>query len=386
MHPTRFRGGMSSPAGLFTPYVFEAKVVGHNLVNWTVDLNSAQDQKHYTDVQVGSPYAHFHSGEGFFAMPDLGAKCLACIPSDTAPPCVLAFIMPFQTLDTAAADAPQGTTSRSSLNRNPVTASFAGNRPRVKGGDMGIRGRDGNFVLLHRGGVLQVGGGMLAQRLYIPLTNTITDICENMAQHTDGGTIYWGLQPTSDETKLPTGFMQTFRLFANNKYADVRLKACRVTDPIKKSGDFDLEQDLPMGSVVYDLSIAPQGYEVETGAVHDASRLNLRFSFDETGNVLLASKGSLSINFKKDVFIRTEGLLSVNARKMSLSVKEGLVMDGGDLTHVRGKVVKLGPGSAPVAFQGSTVTVLFPFTPSPASPTPMQLVGTVDDGRQEVLV
>jgi hypothetical protein len=293
--------------------------------------------------------------------------------------------MPFQALDTAADDAPTGTTSRSGINVGTATASFAGNRPRRKSGDIGFTGRDGNFVICHRGGILQLGGGLLSQRICIPLSNTIVDICENMTTHTDGGTMNWGLQPTADE-RLPTGFMQSFRLFADNKYADMCIKASRVSDPIRVSDSFELEKDLAMGSIIYDVTIAPQGFETETGAVHDSSTLRMRFSFDETGNTLLASKASLSIHFQKDIFVRTEGLFSLATKRVQVEATDGMVLNGGSLTHVKGSVVKLGPGASPVAYQGSPVEILFPYTPQMGAPTPFRVPGFITLGRPGVLV
>lgn len=378
----RFRTGMSSPEGMGAAQVLEARVFGVNLVNWTVDVRSSFDRHTFYDIRVSSPYSHFSNGEGFFAMPEIGAKCLVCIPSDTSPPCVVGFIMPYKKVDLATPDAPQGTTSQSEAGKKSTGASFAGNRSRAKGGDLGMRGRDGNFVILHRGGVLQIGSNELSQRIFLPLNNVVMDVSENYSHHNSGGTVFWGLQPTSTGGKTPSEYFQTYRVFANDKFADVRIKVGHVVDPVQ--GKVDTYAKLKQ--VIYEVTIAPQGFDVASGSIQDAKLLQLRFAFDAEGNALLGGEGSLSIFFKKDVFIRSASIVDLQAKSINVQASDGAVIDGGSYTQIRGKIVKIGPGNKPVAYQGSIVSVQFPFTPVVASAVPLILKGSVDIGDPEVLV
>jgi hypothetical protein len=182
----------------------QGKVVNVNLVNWTVDVTAQFDRKRYFDIQVGSPYMHYSNGEGISVFPEVGAKCMVCLPSDSSPPYVSSFIMPMENTDMAAPDAPKGTTSKSSPSATSSGASFAGGRPPAKPGDIWMRTRDDNFVILHRGGVVQIGCSELAQRLYIPLSHLIMDISNNYAHHNMGGSILWSMQEGAGMAHLPT--------------------------------------------------------------------------------------------------------------------------------------------------------------------------------------
>lgn len=81
------RGGRSA-------HIYEGKVVDLNMNLWTVDVISQFDQRTYPNVQVSSPYMHSDRGSGIYVMPEIGAKCHVCVPSDGPPPFVLDFIMP----------------------------------------------------------------------------------------------------------------------------------------------------------------------------------------------------------------------------------------------------------------------------------------------------
>ena len=264
---SRFRTSFTFVEGDVPALMVEGKIVGLNMVNWTVNVESSFDRKRYFDIQVGSPYQHFSNGEGIYIVPEMNAKCVVCIPSDSSPPFVAAFIMPFENVDMATAETPKGTTSHSSPNRTSSGASFAGGRPRAKPGDIIMRGRDGNFVILHRGGVLQIGANELSQRLFIPLNNFIMDICDNYTMHAAGGSVSWGMQASPTSDKYPTSKFETFRVYANDKYADVRISQGNIPDPVK--GTLDSKADLQK-NVNFEIAIAPQGFDPETGAVIDA--------------------------------------------------------------------------------------------------------------------
>ncbi len=380
---TRFRTSFTHTEGNVPAFLMEGKVVNINMVNWTVDVASSFDKKRYFDVQVGSPYMHWDNGEGIYIMPEVGAKCIICLPSDSSPPFVAAFVMPFENVDAASDDAPKGTTSKANANGTSSGASFAGGRPRAKPGDIWLRTRDDNFIILHRGGTVQIGANELAQRIYIPLNNYIMDISDNYVHHNQCGSMYWGLQATPTKDKFPTEFMQTFRVFANDKYAEVRVKAGKVDDPVTGT----IDKDASLKQVVYEIVVAPQGFDPETGSTKDAKALVMRFAFDKEGNALLGGTGELAVYYKKKITFRTDDSFNVQAGKeITMKASTGAIIDGGSHAHVKGGTVKLGPGATPVALQGSMVQVSIPYipVPVPGSP-PLVLFGTIVTGQPTVL-
>lgn len=393
--PKRFRSTWTYGGGVVPSLDIQCKVFNVNLKNWTVDLVSKFDGYHFYDVQIGSPYLHYSNGEGLSWFPEIGAVCMVCIPSDTSPPFVSCFLMPVEVVDVAADDqeGEGGTGSRDSIHKSTSGASFAGGRPTAKPGDMWLRTRDDNFVILHRGGVLQLGSTELAQRIYIPLNNLIMDISQNYAHHNSNGSIVWGLQEGPATGDKPSEFTQSFRVLANDKYADVRVKAGKVSSPLTEVGDNSFQEDLDTLGIgadiwVYEVAVSPEGFEAETGINKDtaSSGMSFKFAIDRAGGGVLKAVGSLLLASAKKVRIHgREGVEIISDDAISIAAKNGLVMDGGAEAHLKGDVVRLGKGNMPVATQGSLVQITMPFMPMPAPGPPLILYGIVLTGNASVM-
>lgn len=392
----RFRGGMGSQAGNKPAEVVQCKVVDINLKNWTVDVVSQFDQKRYFDVQVASPYVHFSNGEGISALPEQGAKCMVCLPSDSSPPYVQCFIMPVENVDLAAPDAPKGTTSQSSPNRSSSGASFAGGRAVAKPGDIILRTRDDNFVVLHRGGVLQIGATELAQRIYLPLNNLIMDISENYAHYNSGGSMLWSVQTAPSLEHFPTEYTHVCRVFADDKSADVRVRIGKVSDLAPEAGDgnandisqlgMNTKENFTVAEVVIGKNLFnPQAGTVEPGTPPEA--FLFKFFIDRAGNTFLRARGSLVVRTHKRLHLEATGGVQLKTdAEVAMTAANGMTLDGGAFAHLKGGVVRLGPGRMPVALQGSLVQVILPFTPIPipGSP-PLVLYGNILTGSPTVL-
>lgn len=397
---SRFRTSFTKTEGNTPAEWVQAKVINVNMVNWTVDVTTQFDRKKYCDIQVASPYLHYSNGEGFSAFPEVGAKCMVCLPSDSSPPFVGAFIMPVEITDMAAADAPKGITSKSSPGATSSGASFAGGRPRAKPGDIWMRTRDDNFVILHRGGVLQLGCSELAQRIYIPLNHLVMDISQNYAHHNAGGSILWSMQEGAGLEHLPTEYTHCFRVYADNKRADVRVKVGKVSDPIAEPAGSDGNQEdidlLSLGKgddfIVAEVVISPESFNADNGRPEPddiRSRTVLRFFFDRAGGTFFRAKGSVFIATKKRLRVKSDQEMEfISAKTISMTAVEGMSLDGGAYLRLGGKTIRFNGGTRPVAYQGSTVTVIMPYTPmpipGPPGAIPMKLTGFITAGEPTV--
>ena len=230
--PSRFRSSWTQVEGHEPAKIVQGRVMNVNLVKWTIDVAAQFDRKKYFNIQVSSPYLHHSNGEGIYVVPEIGCTAMVCIPSDSAPPFVLCFVMAHQAIDDSSTDAPSGTSSHGTPTPNATDSSFAGGRPVAKLGDIWLRTRDDNFVILHRGGVLQLGATELAQRIYIPLNNQVMDVSENYSHHNAGGAITWGLQDGPSLSQFPCQYQHTMRVFANDQYADIRVSMGNVYTPM----------------------------------------------------------------------------------------------------------------------------------------------------------
>lgn len=358
-----FRAPYVQPEGLVGAHILEGKVVDINLKLWTVDVVSQFDQRTYLNIQIASPYLHSNRGDGIYVMPEIGAKCHVCIPSDGPPPFVLDFIMPAEGVDSGGDD--QGAGEQEPSN----TSGFPGGRVRPKPGDIYIKGRDGNFVILHRGGVLQIGSTELAQRIYIPLQNLVTDISQNYRHYNSGGMEGWYLASGDSETNPPAIRRDVYRLLVGDERATIRVTKGRAKDFVTAvDGDEIIGQELiGMGSVsskdnplIYEVVIAPEGFEPDTGAVNGdtAKATKLRYVVDKEGNATLAADGGVFLYTRKKLRIVAQDNIDIVTKKnFSLTVEETTSINGGKLLELRGKVIRLNGGSLPIATVGSQVEI-----------------------------
>lgn len=175
------------------------RIVDVNITDWSVNCVSEYGNKKYFDIQVNSPYFHLANGEGIYVQPEVGALCWVCVPSSgrfAAP-----FVLGFQ----SAAD--------------EDFDGFRGGRQTLNPGDIMLRTRDENFLVLRRGGVIQLGATPTAQRIYLPIRNFIKDFCENYELFTFGGELTWHTErddQTTDGSAL-TKFSLRAKEKANNK-------------------------------------------------------------------------------------------------------------------------------------------------------------------------
>jgi hypothetical protein len=282
--------------------------------------------------------------------------------------------MPMETIgDTSTEESPAGTASSGGI-PSTTAATFSGGRSKAKPGDITVRGRDGNFVTLHRGGVLQIGATELAQRIYIPLDNLITDISENYHHHNTAGSINWGIQQGAATSDHATYHKQTYRLFAEDQKATIRVLSSGNNDdylgePTGDAGQTSNLNQLNIGiskvsPIVYEVVISPEHFDAESGDPDDNAKESsvLRFFFDKQGgaflrsesSVLLAIEKKLKVTVKGDVLLETKGSFSLTADgRVSINGATGVAIDS------NGKVVFKG-GKQPIGRVGDNVIVPIP--------------------------
>jgi len=413
-----FRVPWIQPEGATGAFMHEATIIDVNLQDWTVDVRTQFDRRFFLNIQVMTPYCHPNNGEGIYAFPDLGARCILAIPSDGPPPIVIGFIMPVTSIgDVGTDDAPFGTTPATGVDAQSGKAiafsgaTYGGGRPRPKPGDIYMKGRDGNFCILHRGGVLQIGSTALAQRLFIPINNIVTDISQNYHHYNTGGAINWFVDPGDSKDNSPTTYKQTFRLHAPDKKATVRVSIGTIKDPVgldpRDVGATEVinEKIGKEAPIIYEVVIAPEDIESDDGTLTSTTRgsATLQFAFDKNGGAYLWAAGSVVFATKKKLVIRADQDISVSTKKaLQLHGEEsGRISTSGTLELI-GKIVKIGPGTDRAAFKGCPVLVSIPpaglivlvaGTPTPVGtktdPTgllPITLLGAISEGRANVLI
>ena len=367
---TKFRTSFTQKEGHDPAKVVQGRVSNINLVKWMVDIVAQYDRMRYFNIQVGTPYLHHSNGEGVYVFPEIGATCMVCIPSDSSAPFVLAFVMAPETIDASAPDAPAGTSSHGTPQVNATDSSFAGGRPQPKPGDIWLRTRDENFVILHRGGVLQVGATELAQRIYIPLRNLVTDISENYEHHNSNGSIVWGIQDGPSQTQIPSQFVQTFRVFSTDQYADVKLAWGKVFSPVPEPDGGVLLAEAGVGQgddgqgsnpIVFEVTVSPRGFVAQSGDMAGAGTPGasvLKFTFDRTGNALARFEGNLLLQVSQKLTFKVKKAIDIESEDaITMKSANGFDINDASYVHLQAPLVRLGAGGSPVARMGDPIAL-----------------------------
>lgn len=271
--------------GLDQVIIEEGRIINVNMKRWTADVRSEVNQSEFLDLQWGNPYLHFTNGEGIFAMPEVGAKCMVCRPSDSSP-FILCFTTTFERNLSASEEESQGERDLSEgEEQSNANISFAAGRPNLQQGDIMLRGRDGNQIWLRRGGVVEIGSTHISKRIYIPLLNYIRDFCENYSLQTFGGDLSWTVKRVDDD---PDGEAKAVlkvaaKQAAQDEKASVSLRIGTVTEDDR-----------------FDLTVAPTSINMETFEVDGGPLYQMKID----------DEGSVTITTKKDATITVEGDLS----------------------------------------------------------------------------
>ncbi len=343
-------------------WIEKAVVMDVDVRNWTVDVVGEYSSKVWEKLQIATPYFHTNNGEGIFALPEPGAICLVAQLSDDQTPCVLAFLGSFElehaktaNLEDRAGEAaveteelldelssPKSVTSSGTGQPN-VSASARGGRPYLNPGDIMIRTRDKNFLILRRGGVVQIGSTPTCQSIYIPINNFLRQFAENYETSTPGGMLFWNVERLEND---PGGeaniiYRLSLRDKAQNEKGDVQIKIGHVDDDVR-----------------YELQIAPKGVNIQDGIITNSK---LRMAIDKNGNQQIIMSGSLeySIEQNRTTVIKGEdktevtGARTITALSQSTTLKESHELNAAISTeNISGtKIIKAAQvmiGSSPV--------------------------------------
>jgi hypothetical protein len=240
---------------------------------------------------------------------------------------------PTEDQETAAATmaaTPKVSTSGGTTQERVSDASYRANRPVLNPGDMLWQGRDENFIVLRRGGVLQIGSTNICQRAYIPVANYIRDFCENYELNTAAGTLSWIVHPseTTPAANAPTEFSLVAREFAQDKMASIKVSV----------GSLIKEPQLPNEANTFvEVIVAPDNIDPTDGTTksevfilrigRDGSTYTMQAdrAVEVTGTDTLTVNKDQSITVKGNRELTVEGTLTEN-----ITGDRTITGDGGD--------------------------------------------------------
>jgi len=283
------------------------QIINVDIDHWTVDVRTKHTYRLLLDLQVGASYLHFHSGEGIFVMPEVGALVKVCMPSDDTP-FVLCFVTAFERAAAAGAPTQAGDVpDEEGGEENEVT--FRAGRPRIQQGDIMLRTRDGNQLWLRRGGVVEIGAGPMAKRVYIPITNMLRDVFENYEALSTAGEMRW---TTTRSDSDPSGEAQAiFTLAARDHAQDEN------TTVLVSAGHVDDTTRLRC-------VVAPDAIDSRTGEVTGSAVYE--FTVNDDGDVEVTVAGDVTVEVEGAVDVTVSGDGQLTFGNLTETVN-------GDLTH-----------------------------------------------------
>lgn len=302
-----------------SPVIIEdCTVVDVNKNNSTVSVVTVHTSKRFDDIQVGMPYFNNANGEGWYGLPEVGAFCKLCRGSDTTPP----FIMCFIAIPTVR-ESSDGTPTRStSAGGSTTDVSFKGKRLDLQPGDMAWTTRDENFIILRRGGVLQIGSTDLAQRICVPINNYIYDICENYSMDTLGGNLRWNVERVENDPggNAPISYVLKLNEFAQDQKASIMV---RHMPPGSSEGD---------SKSAWEVVVAKDGIDLQTGDYSNETYF-MQVTFDGkksevTADYELHVKGKYTINVDDDMQLKSNGKALLQGNTEARIKAQQVITDG----------------------------------------------------------
>lgn len=291
-------------------FIIEARVLDVDIDRYTLTVAPQFIKNPQSDIPFATPYQHFDNGEGIYFMPEVGSICWMCYTSQGGKPVVIGW--------SAAQD---------------DTGSFKSRKQNLNPGDIYLGTRDENFIILRRGGVVQIGGGPLCQRICLPLNNTISDFCENYGLHTLGGDLEWTVRREEETTDghRPASLKVSAREFADDPAPIAELEI----------GSHDDDQ-----TSILSLLIRDSGEESAAKKVELYLRKNGDVSWVVQGNVNWEVVGNHTVHAKGNATLSADGTTTISALQQALLLgKTGVVVDGqGGIVDVKsGSLVKVNP-------------------------------------------
>ncbi len=132
------------------------------------------------DVKIASPFLSYKTRGGLRFLPDPGSLCYVFTPADGSGSFIFGYCDLGKTRDYPQRDG--------SLE---AQTDYRGEYPPLDPGDMHLGSVDDNFLILKRGGILQLGATQLAQRMYIPIENLVRDYFQRYHGFSPLGEIVW---------------------------------------------------------------------------------------------------------------------------------------------------------------------------------------------------
>ena len=296
------RSGSKASTSSQAATIHRANIIDVNTREFTVDVRlEAHPYSTHFDIPWMSPYVSQVQGEGVNIMPEVGSVCWVCSPSEKQRDSFVLGWTPVQ-----------------------EEGGYRSGRELLNPGDIHFSTRDGNFMYLRRGGIVQVGATPVCQRLYIPIRNIIRDFAENYELSTPAGDLTWLVDRTDEQGD---GHRGTLFSLACKEFADDPNKDPVAVLKIGSHGEgnetiLSLEtRDAGGGATKTKLEIS------KTGAVKWVVKGN--YDLEVEGNYSAKVKGTMSTTSDGAMSFESKAAMSAKATEIHLAAQAVLDLAAG---------------------------------------------------------
>lgn len=317
--PPRSKSMAESAATLSPAFVERGRVVTVNIRDWTCDTTTEFTFKNKFDIPFQSSYCNQIQGEGINAMPEVGAMCWICTPSEEGRE---SFIMGWTMVDEGG--------------------SYRGGRELLNPGDLHFSTRDKNFIFLRRGGIVQIGATPVCQRVYLPIRNIIQDYAENYELHTPAGDLTWKVLRKEED--------------ADGHQACVYTLSCKEfsDDPndnpigVIKIGSHGEGNDTILSLLTRDEGGGTTQTCLEITKSGELEWTVQKLTLNVKGDMELVIDGLFKLATQGAIDISAVGALTASAASMSFSAGGAALSLGNGVAGLTGALINLGDALFPV--------------------------------------
>lgn len=319
-------GGAESAAqgGLVPSGLFRAQVVSVDTAEFTCTIHMEEAPfSTFTDIPWTSPYLHQAMGEGAYMIPEPGSSCIAASMADGRAPIIIGWVMVEE------------------------EGSFRGGRLDGNPGDQVFRTRDGNFLILRRGGIVQIGSTALAQRVFLPVRNLVQDIFENYRLTGVPGELVWETFREEDDSDGHRRCLLTLHAY---EYADdpaaTPLIALKLGSHAEGSATILSLETRDKGGGVLKSSLTLSKDGTLSWTLGDCQISTKGLDWKVSGTASLQSTGPMTFSSSASVgFSAPSVSFSAGGASMGMSKDDGT---GQTKIRLDGSAVELGAATAPV--------------------------------------
>jgi hypothetical protein len=308
-----------------------ARITNVNLREFTVDVLTDVGQLPLVDLPFAVPYASNKTGAGLNFMPEIGDQCVVFIPGDGTGPFVMGFIISGRTVskDYWAED---GDVVEGPDSEGP---DYSGDRPPLEPGDICLTTSDDNFMIVRRGGVVQLGATPLAQTMYIPIENIIRHYFQRYQAISPLGSIEWGHASIAggvsddDETAVLISF--NAKEIAQDSASTVEVRVGRLNNEVldtDEDGEHVMASEADHSGLSGDYDTGVLSVTVNPGE----EGVKYIFQLDKAGNNFIQAAGKVHVEIGKSLFVK-----ATEAIKLEVDSDTYISMDNAKLIEALAK-------------------------------------------------